>query len=378
MKRACLVIGALGFFLLASAARADWTTAKRLTWNDGASYSPKIVLNSWGHLHLVWYDNTLGHNEIYYKKSTDGGDTWTAAKRITWSSGDSQFAALAVDPSDRLHVVWVEDTSGGSEIYYKRSSDGGVTWTAKQRLTWAGITSSWPDIAVDSWGVIHLVWQDSTGEIYYSKSPDGTNWMLEKRLTWNSGTSQYPDIAIDSSNRLHVVWQDNTPGEYNYEIYYRKSTDAGLTWATAKRLTWMDNGSYRPDLAVDPSENLHLVWYDENPSLYKIYYKKSTDSGDSWTGAKRLTSDDGWTAYPCLAVDASGTLHLVWENMDGDLSYRKSANSGSTWTAIQRLTWTAGSSWDPIMVADPSGNLYLVWSDNTPLNREIYYKKFVN
>jgi BNR repeat-containing family member len=375
MKRAGFMMTGVGILLLFQIAQADWTTARRLTWTAGASYSPKIALDSSGRLHLVWYDDTPGHNEIYYKKSTDSGDTWATAKRITWSSGDSQYPALAIDPSDRLHVVWVEDTSGGSEIYYKRSSDGGGTWTAKQRLTWAGITSSRPDIAVDSLGVIHLVWQDSTGEIHYSKSPDGTNWMLEKRLTWNSGNSQYPDIAIDSSGRLHVVWQDNTPGEFNYEIYYKKSTDAGLAWTTAKRLTWMENGSYRPDLAVDPSENLHLVWYDENPSLYKIYYKKSTDSGGAWTTAKRLTYDDGWTAYPCLAVDASGTLHLVWENMDGDLSYRKSANSGSTWTAIQRLTWTVGSSWDPIMVADPSGNLYLVWSDNTPGNREIYFKK---
>jgi hypothetical protein len=369
---------AIGVFLLPQSARADWTTAKRLTWNDGVSYSPEIALDSSSHLHVVWYDDTPGHYEIYYKKSTDGGTTWTAAKRITWSSGDSKYPAMAIDLSDRLHVVWTEDTIGGSEIYNKRSSDGGATWTAKQRLTWAGITSEWPDIAVDPSGLIHLVWQDSTGEIYYSRSPDGTNWMLAKRITWTPGSSHYPDLAIDSSGQLHVVWEDNTPGEYNYEVYYRKSTNSGTTWSKARRLSWMENGSHSPDIAVDPSGNLHLVWYDENPSLYDIYYKNSTDSGASWTAAKRLTSDLGWSAYPCLAGDVSGQLHLVWEDSEGDLSYRKSTNSGTSWSTIQRLTWTSGSSWDPIMIADSSGNLHLVWSDNTPLNREIYYKKFVN
>jgi len=369
---------AIGVFSLSPSAQAAWTSAKRLTWNDGISSSPQMALDSSGHLHVVWYDDTPGHYEIYHKRSTDGGTTWTAAKRITWSSDDSRYPAMAVDASDRLHVVWTEDSIGGSEIYYKRSSDGGATWTAKQRLTWTGITSEWPDIAVDSLGLIHLIWQDSTGEIYYSRSPDGTNWMLDKRLTWTSGNSHYPDMAIDSSNRLHVVWEDNTPSEYNYEVYYKKSTEAGVAWSTAKRLSWMENGSYRPDLAVDPSANLHLVWYDENPSLYVIYYKKSTDSGASWTSAKRLSWDPGWTAYPNLAVDGPSTLHLVWEDPNGELSYRKSTDSGSTWAAVRRLTWTAGFSWDPFIVADSSGNLHLVWSDDTPSNREIYYKKFVN
>jgi hypothetical protein len=41
-----------------------------------------------------------------------------------------------------------------------------------------------------------------------------------KRLTWDIGFSYYPALAVDASGRVHVVWQDNTPG--NYEIYYRR------------------------------------------------------------------------------------------------------------------------------------------------------------
>jgi phage terminase large subunit-like protein len=365
---------AIGVFSLSHSAQAAWTTAKRLTWTDGESYHPKIALDSSDHVHVIWYDHTPGHDEIYYKKSTNAGETWTAAKRITWSSDGSRYPAMAIDASDNLNVVWTEETIWGSEVYYKRSTDGGDTWTTKQRITWSGITSEWPDIAVDPSNVIHLVWQDSTGDIFYSKSLDGLNWMLHKRLSWTSGISQQPKMAIDSTGKIYVVWQDNTPGEYNF----RKSTNAGMNWTPATRLSWMEDGSYRPDLDAAPSESLHLVWYDENPSLYRVYYKKSTDSGASWTAVKRLSYEDGWTAYPSVAVQGPDDLHVVWEDPHGELSYRRSTDSGSTWTAVRRLTWMPGAAWDPRIAADSSGNLHLVWDDNTPSNREIYYKKFVN
>jgi hypothetical protein len=52
-----------------------------------------------------------------------------------------------------------------------------------------------------------------------------------------------------------------------------------------------------------------------------------------------------------------------------------SADAGTTWTASQRLTWTSGNSARPAVAADASGNIHLVWQDEAPGNYEIYYKK---
>jgi hypothetical protein len=48
------------------------------------------------------------------------------------------------------------------------------------------------------------------------------DWTVARRLTVMSGDSRTPAIAIDSSGNLHIVWHDDTPG--NYEIYYKKGT----------------------------------------------------------------------------------------------------------------------------------------------------------
>lgn len=100
------------------------------------------------------------------------------------------------------------------------------TWQPTRRLTWSSQSSAYPAVALGPSGHIHLVCHAgdfSNQEIYYKKSTnEGVSWSPTKRLTWNAGLSNHPDIAVDSSNRVHVVWCDKTPG--NFEIFYRRST----------------------------------------------------------------------------------------------------------------------------------------------------------
>ena len=87
---------------------------------------------------------------------------------------------------------------------------------------------------------------------------------------------------MDGSN-IYVVWDDNTPG--NYEIYFKKSDDGGVTWTTAKGLQTMQVPLYDPAIAVDGS-NIYVVWDDDTPGNGEIYFKKSDDGGATWTTQK--------------------------------------------------------------------------------------------
>jgi hypothetical protein len=172
---------------------------------------------------LVWYDAAHGSNDIYYKKSTDGGSNWTGSQRITWSSNWSIYPALAFDSSDNIHVVWCQNSSGNYEVYHKSSTDGGTTWGGSKRLTWNSGRSYVPEIAIDSNDNLHVVWDDDTPgikEVYYKRSTNsGTSWTTD-RLSWNLGTSEYPNIALDSNNDIYVVWANYIP--FNFEIFYKQ------------------------------------------------------------------------------------------------------------------------------------------------------------
>jgi hypothetical protein len=379
MKRIGLLALGILLYVCAQIAQADWMPAKRLTWTSGASHSAAIALDSTGQLHLVWGDETPGNYEVYYKRSTNGGSTWSAARRLTWNSGDSLGLAIAVDLSDRVHVVWEDGTPGDYEVYYKRSTDGGDTWSATRRLTWMSGQSRGVETAVDSSGRLHVAWCDDTPgdyEIYHKKSTDGgVNWTSARRLTWTAGFSGWPAMAASPSGDLHIVWSDNQSGSYH--IYYKKSSDNGASWSAMKRLTWTSVELQSQDLVADPSSCLHLIWLAQPSGNSDIYYKRSKDGGDSWTASERLTWTSGSSGCPTIAADPSGPLSVVWsDNTPGywEIHFKRSSDGGMTWTPVKRLTWTSGYSYDPAQVVDSSGLVHLVWDDVPSSASEIYYR----
>jgi len=99
---------------------------------------------------------------------------------------------------------------------------------------------------------------------------------------------------------VHVVWRDSRDG--NYEIYYKRSTDEGLTWSQDIRLTSDPAWSYRPSLDI-ADQMVHVVWIDQRDhSLYEVYYKRNP-TGNSGVGEssgifKPLTSNLSFSVVP--------------------------------------------------------------------------------
>ena len=380
MKRTGSIIAVLGLFLFAQAAQADWSANKRLTWTSGASERPAIAIGSSGVIHVVWHDGSVGNYEIYYRKSLNEGATWSTTQRLTWTAGDSLAPRIAIDSNGAIHVVWYDDTPGMSEVYYRGSTDGGATWNTVKRITWTSSESYVPAIAIDPNDVIHVVWYDYTPgdpEIYYTKSEDsGSTWRAARRLTWTSGYSRVPAMAAQSAKDLHLLWSNDASG--NEEIYYRKSADGGETWSAPKRLTWTSGGSYEAAMTIDASGNICAVWYDYTPGFSDLYSRTSTDGGTNWGPVKRITYTGGSTYGPAIALDINQIIHLAfYDDTPGayEIYYRKSLDGGATWSSVQRLTWTSLWSEYPAIAVDSNYTVHIVWGDFTPGNYEIYYKK---
>src|SRR4030065_135449 len=100
VKSICFIYGILVLFLpVAAKGDITWIPEKKLTTNAGDSKSPSIAVNG-SKVYVVWSDNTPGNYEIFYKKSTDGGNTWSANKKLSSTSGSSEKPSITVDGSD--------------------------------------------------------------------------------------------------------------------------------------------------------------------------------------------------------------------------------------------------------------------------------------
>lgn len=379
MKKVFLLITAL---VAVNIALGQWEPDVRLTFDPGASWMPisscKPIVTNGDSVHLVWQDFRDNNAEIYYKRSTDGGTTWGADTRLSNALGNSYDPSMALSGSF-VHVVWSDYRDGSDivEIYYKRSEDGGSTWGEDTRLTYDDSYAESPSIAIED-SVIHLVWYDyrnATGtEIYYKRSTDeGLTWGPDSRLTTNPSYSGFPSIAV-SDQAVHVVWEDYRDG--NGEVYYKRSDNGGLNWGADTQLTNEPADSWDPVVAVHDSV-VHIVWMDmRDGGAYEVYYKRSTDGGITWGPDTRLTNAVASSEYPTIVVSGA-MVHVVWgdkRDMNYEIYYKRSENAGLTWKEDTRLTNAFGESNFPFVAVSDSA-AHVIWRENRDGNTEIYYKR---
>ncbi|HEY3251534.1 MAG TPA: T9SS type A sorting domain-containing protein [Ignavibacteria bacterium] len=370
----------ISFFMILSQTFAQWQPDLRLTNNSagsGTSFNNAwcIAANS-NFVHVVWYDERDGNFEIYYTRSTLAGISWEADIRLTINSALSAYPSVAVSGSV-VHVVWYDERDGNSEIYFKRSTNGGVSWGADIRLTNNPANSGSPSVSV-SGSAVHVVWVDyrdgANGEIYYKRSTNGgVSWGADTRLTSNSSNSSSPSVSV-SGSVVHVVWMDTRDG--NYEIYYKRSPDDGISWGSDTRLTNNSATSFSPSVSVS-GQFVHAVWRDNRDGNDEIYYKRSTNGGVSWGSDLRLTINAAASWYPSVTVSGQA-VHVVWSDYrDGsnpEIYYTRSTNGGLYWGADIRLTNNSASSFNPSVSVSGSA-VHVVWQDERDGNFEIYYKR---
>ena len=168
----------------------------------------------------------VGNDEILFRKSTDGGNTFSKAVNLSNNTEISTNPQLAID-GPNVYVAWYDkdNVSNTNKIVYLKSIDSGIKFSRIVNLSNASEFSYQPDLAACG-GSVYAVWSSQVGtrnfDIFLTK---GTNngGLFNKTIDISNGTGFFisPKISVPSSTcNAYIAWFDYNRGPS--QIYLAK------------------------------------------------------------------------------------------------------------------------------------------------------------
>jgi hypothetical protein len=359
--------------------------------NDaGDSYDYQVNIPTNDTMYVVWQDETQGVNgtsEIYFKKSTDGGASFGDTINLSNNTGDSTDPYLASSNDMNIYVVWRDNSAGTEQIYFKRSTDGGASFETglSEQLTLSNNTAKSqdaiePQVASDKSNV-YAVWSQgdfdsNLTDIFFKKSTDGGASFGDTINLSNSFNthSTLPSLTLLNEN-VYTAW---TEGPFNDgEVYYRRSTDGGASFGETVNLSNDTGNSGRPELRVS-APNLFIVWQNQAVKGDDIFFKRSTNGGASFGDTINISNNKGNSMKPEFSVTNASNVFIVWQNQASNskpngILLKNSTDGGASFGDAINLSSTIGNSTEPDIASFNDGGVFAVWTDDTNGKKQVLF-----
>src|SRR6266550_478411 len=303
-----------------------WTPLDGITWIPGACAANlgggagdresmwvdnNPASSHFGRMYISFNNFALGGGALQVVYS-DNGTVWTPA--ITLNASFIRDIQITGDlqNSGRVYVAAMNEEGGGlttrQNVMY-RSTDGGVTWAS----TTIGGTFPAPGR------------QNCTQNSYFvcMFNTPITQW---RHMGWGE--------PVANGNFVSVNYAQHGAGADLGDIYFVRSTDAGVTFGTPIKLN-TDTGTamqWQPSMAGGPNGAIFASWYDQREvnggadlsctvglstqNCYRRWGRISTDNGATWQA-----DDMVGRALSPLPAQPDGA---VQPNYQGDYDYHSS------------------------------------------------------
>jgi hypothetical protein len=262
-----------------------WSEPSNIT-GEGAYYVA-LAADSAARLHVLWSEAVLGAengegsacpgcSDLYYRYSNDGGTFWSAPQNLSRSPDGENRPQIKIDARDRVHAVWDQgvDWYAGKGVpkygVYRRSDDGGATWSAPHLFGFQG---------------------DAVQQMALAVTRNGNPFVVYRAVGHN-------------------------------RLYFQQSPDGGATWSPPLPLPGVrardlnDNNLDSYALIADNADHIHLllVGFPEavaarqaNPWLLHLRF-----DGRAWSAPQVVMGGELYPEWPRVTVAAGNQLHAAW------------------------------------------------------------------
>lgn len=282
---------------------------------------------------------------------------------------NGQMPNLVKDNEDNLHLVY----GSGDSIMYTHSSDKGQTFSNPLLISilpkLAAAHTRGPQIAATTKGLM-VVACNSQGDIFsYNKTGSG-NWKQAGKVNDVDTIANENLMALGADGQnAFAVWLDLRENKQN-KIYGAKSIDGGTTWSKNTLVYASPDTTVceccKPSVVVNGNKVYVMFrnWLQGNRDLYLI---QSTDAGSTFAEAKKL-GNGSWKLKGCpmdgggLAVSDNEEIHTVWRrkgkiyaSIPGKTEKEIGEGKGCTLTTVNGKPFYAWTENGQVVVINPGG-----------------------
>ena len=165
-------------------------------------------------IHIVWQDRDSIEEsyDIYHIQGE--GSAWTLPENISDSADESTIADLAVDSGGMAHLLWEEQVGGTNQVYY--SYGHSLYWSVQEDVSQSTSNCYLPRLVLDQNGYPHASW-DEFDQLTYVWRPDLLAWAQSERIARNS--DGIADVALYArSGSVYAVWRERLP-DGNWDVF---------------------------------------------------------------------------------------------------------------------------------------------------------------
>jgi hypothetical protein len=331
---------------------------------------PEIGISGTDTIHLTWWETSAAH-KIPYRRSIDGGKSWSAIVDLVGDSVGYPKPLLARKMAVEGSEIWI--FSGGESnpldfMALSKSTNAGETWVT--RRTGFDKTNNIKSASANGDTLVAIIDQVLGGHIQEPRliysTDNGFNW------TMHPDTFMYWTSAALTPGTLHVIVNRGVNG--TSEVQYLRSTNLGETFEPAVILSPLDDrGALEHDFVARTTSKggvIAAVWRDEMECEgflgCTVLFRASTDNGVSWGMITPITeSPMGFVASVTLAPD--GRPGVAWAQEIEWMSpvhtfTRLEAQSGIYWLPSYDNSTPSTSSGSP-NIAISSKAVHVVWGE---------------
>jgi len=315
-----------------------WGPPVTLSHPGEEARDPRVAINAAGQAVVIWH--TLSSEGAVKAAIRTPQGSWGPVKTVSLPGyGAPGYMDIAMDPEGSAVAVWVGYDYGPLDyIIQTATMSAAGEWAEPVELT-DGDYEGWaPRLTTDSatgrpllvWfqpeglpaeesqGVLPLVaaaarretvvWERD-GIVKASTSDDGGEWTEPVELS--EPDSEEPSVAMDAAGNAIAIWRfDPGFGAGHAQLATLAAGEEEWTEPVtiSERLTGEEA---RPQVAVDPEGRATAVWRGWNGSTPVVEAATGTIGGP-WSAPLTLAPADNWSAYPAVAMDATGNAAAIW------------------------------------------------------------------